>query len=243
MNNIALHKAHQGTEGVGVSVNRLFPIAGKMNHDPFVLWDHFSIPASSGFPDHPHRGFEAITYVMQGSMQHTDNLGNTSTVTAGGMQRFTAGKGIVHSEMPSAEGETHGIQLWINLPHRLKQVLPEYQQVDSEAIPEVEIDGGTMRVLVGQGSPLKLLTPVHYLDVSLQAGKQFSYSVPQHFHGFIYVVEGQITGQGISAAQGDSLLYEQGGEVSVNVGTNSRFLLCFGEPHGEPIIQRGTFVD
>ena len=240
---VRLHKAHQSTEGVGVSVNRLFPVAGKRNHDPFVLWDHFSVPAAAGFPDHPHRGFEAITYIMQGTMQHRDNLGNASTVSSGGLQRFTAGKGIVHSEMPSAEGVTRGIQLWINLPQKLKQVEPTYQQVDSDSVPEHTVAGGKVKVLAGEGSPLELLTPVRYLDVSVQSDSMYSDELPNEFQGIIYVVAGQITAGGISAEESDALLYERGGRISVKANKDSRFLFCFGKPHKEPIYQHGTFVD
>jgi redox-sensitive bicupin YhaK (pirin superfamily) len=232
---------------VGVSVNRLFPIAGKANHDPFVLWDHFNVPASAGFPDHPHRGFEAITYIMQGSMQHTDNLGNSSTVTPGGLQRFTAGKGIVHSEMPSADGATRGIQLWINLPRRLKQIDPAYQQVDADAVPVYPIDGGEVRELVGEHSPLQLKTAVRYLDVKLQAGHCFSDAMPQDFRGLVYVIDGEISAvadeQKISVSAGNSLLYEAGSELNIQAETDSRILLCFGRPHNEPVYQHGTYVD
>ena len=125
-------------EGDGVMVKRLMPRQGLMNFDPFVLMDHFDIEGG-GFPDHPHRGFEAITYMLDGGMQHVDNLGNKSVVYAGGLQRFTAGKGLVHSEMP--QGRAQGIQLWINLPKRLKQMQPSYQQVDAEDIPSDSNDG------------------------------------------------------------------------------------------------------
>ena len=141
-------------EGDGVDVKRLFPLQGFMNFDPFVLWDHFNIGPGRGFPDHPHRGFEAITYMFDGGMNHKDNLGNESFVTAGGAQRFTAGAGMVHSEMPAEAGESNGIQLWINLPQRLKKIEPGYQQVDAAEFPIVELEAGQVKILVGENSPL-----------------------------------------------------------------------------------------
>ena len=247
MATLTLHRAHKGSEGVGVNVSRLFPVAGKMHHDPFVLWDDFAVPPSAGFPDHPHRGFEAITYVTRGSMKHTDNLGNSSTVLPGGLQRFTAGRGIIHSEMPSAEGMTQGIQLWINLPKALKQIAPDYQQVNTDDVPEVTIDGGRVRVLVGEGSPLKLHTPVRYLDVQLAAGHVFSETMPADFRGLLYVLEGAVevttSGESVQVAPSESVLYEAGASPQFTTKSDSRVMVCFGRPHNEPILQRGTFVD
>lgn len=130
---IELYQVKEVAEGDGVDVKRLFPVPGRMNFDPFVLWDHFDILPGKGFPDHPHRGFEAITYMFSGGMNHQDNLGNASFVESGGAQRFTAGSGIVHSEMPAETGRSNGIQLWINLPKRLKTLPASYQQVDDGA--------------------------------------------------------------------------------------------------------------
>jgi len=153
-------------EGDGVDVKRLFPLRDFMNFDPFVLWDHFTLDSGRGFPDHPHRGFEAITYMFEGGMNHKDNLGNESFVTAGGAQRFTAGSGLVHSEMPAQTGVSNGIQLWINLPKRLKQVDAEYQQVNANEFPVKKLDGGTVKTIVGENSPLQLKTSVIYRHVT-----------------------------------------------------------------------------
>ncbi len=129
------YKAVHTQEGDNAEVNRLFPLPGRLMHyDPFVLWDEFTVQPGAGFPTHPHRGFEAITYVFSGEMQHADNLGNTSTVGPGGAQRFTAGRGIEHSEMPGETQATRGIQLWINLPQRLKQLDPDYQEVPASRL-------------------------------------------------------------------------------------------------------------
>ncbi|MFQ5586726.1 MAG: pirin family protein, partial [Thermodesulfobacteriota bacterium] len=210
---------------------------------PFVLWDHFDVSPGAGFPDHPHRGFEAITYVFEGSMNHKDNLGNESTVTRGGAQRFTAGKGLVHSEMPSPEGHTRGIQLWINLPKRLKTTQPSYQQVDAQDIPKQVIDRGTVRTIAGEGSPLELHTPVRYLDVSLEEGGQLREQIPGDYRGFVYMVDGKATVNGDEVYSGDGCYMENVAELHVEAGGSCRFMVCFGRPHGEPIRQYGPYVD
>jgi len=243
MENMFLRAAVTGAEGENVEVNRLFPVQGFMNFDPFVLWDDFTVPPSAGFPDHPHRGFEAVTYIFEGSMQHKDNLGNESTVHPGGLQRFTAGKGIVHSEMPSPGGTTRGIQLWVNLSKKLKQEDPAYQQVDADAVPERTIDGGMVRELIGKDSPLQLKTPVCYLDVKLDSGGKFSETMPDEYRGFVYMMKGAATVNGNDLATGSALFYEGAATVEVDSGASCHFMVCFGRPHGEPIHQHGTYVD
>ncbi|MDY6979863.1 MAG: pirin family protein [Pseudomonadota bacterium] len=231
-------------EGDGAEVQRLFPIPRRMmNYDPFVLWDHFTIEPGNGFPTHPHRGFEAITYMFSGSMEHKDNLGNQSTVTAGGAQRFTAGRGIEHSEMPSSQGHSSGIQLWINLPQRLKQIDPGYQQVDSEALPVQQVDDARVRVIVGESSSLKIKTDMRYYDVQLPAGGQYVEPVPGGFRGLCYVLEGAIEVNGQSLEAGQALFFESMTELAVKGQQDSRFMLVMGQPHEEPIHQWGPFVD
>jgi len=237
---VAIQHANVVPEGDGVEVKRLMPVANRRNFDPFVLWDHFDI-AAGGFPNHPHRGFEAITYMFEGGMQHADNLGNKGTVHGGGAQRFTAGRGIVHSEMP--DGHAAGIQLWINLPQRLKGVDPDYQQVEKGEIPEVELEGGSIRIIVGEGGPVQLKTNVEYLDVSLKAGARLERAVPEGTRGFIYLVDGSIRANGELAEAGSALYVEDELEMTINAVEDARFMWCFGKPHGEPIFQHGPFVD
>ena len=231
-------------EGDGAEVQRLFPIPRRMmNYDPFVLWDHFTIEPGNGFPTHPHRGFEAITYMFSGSMQHKDNLGNQSTVTVGGAQRFTAGRGIEHSEMPAAEGQSSGIQLWINLPQRLKQIQPDYQQVDGEQVPVVQQEDARVRVIVGDSSPMKIQTDIRYYDVSLSTGGQYQETVPKAFRGLLYLMQGAIEVNAQRLSQGQALFFEHTDALSVSAAGDSRFMLVMGRPHGEPIRQWGPFVD
>jgi quercetin 2,3-dioxygenase len=240
---IFVRSATVGSEGDGAEVNRLFPVHGFMNFDPFVLWDNFTIRSGAGFPDHPHRGFEGVTYVMQGSVNHTDNLGNDSTVHQGGMQRFTAGKGIIHSEMPSAEQETRGIQLWVNLPAQLKSLAPDYQQVNAQDIDIIEIPGGIVRVLADDDTVLKLHTRVNYQDVELHAGFQYDLDIDADMRGFVYVLSGEVSVLGHTVKPAGACFIEQPGKLGITALAESRFMLCFGVPHNQPINQHGSFVD
>jgi len=233
-------KALNVPEGDGLVVKRLMPVHGLMNFDPFVLCDHFDID-SGGFPDHPHRGFEGMTYMLAGGMQHADNLGNRSVVTGGGVQRFTAGKGIIHSEMP--QGRAQGIQLWINLPQRLKKLDASYQQVDADEMPVATNQGVTIRTMVGEGSPTKVQTPMLYWDVSLEASSDFQREIPDDFRGFVYVLEGDVILNHEQLKTSEAAFFDTSENLNIQANMDSRILVCFGKPHGEPIHQHGPFVD
>ncbi|MDQ6989753.1 MAG: pirin family protein [Mariprofundaceae bacterium] len=232
-------KALAVPEGDGVVVKRLMPSQNLRNYDPFVLCDHFDIE-SGGFPDHPHRGFEAITYMLAGGMQHADNLGNRSTVYAGGAQRFTAGKGIVHSEIP--QGRAVGLQLWINLPQKLKHIEPAYQQVDAADIKVEKKDGVLLRHIVGEAGII-LQTPVLYLDISLLPQSHYEVHIPDGFRGFVYVLQGHVWLQEQHLHASEALFIEGVQHLQIQAKDNSQIMVCFGLPHGEPIYQHGPFVD
>ncbi|MCW8900303.1 MAG: pirin family protein [Gammaproteobacteria bacterium] len=243
-NNTFIKSVSEMSEGDGVDVHRLFPVSSKMmNFDPFVLWDNFNLGPARGFPTHPHRGFEAITYMFTGSIEHKDNLGNHSTVTSGGAQRFTAGRGLEHSEMPDSQDMSNGIQLWINLAKNKKAIEPDYQQVDKENIPNIDIDGGTIRVIVGEESPVKLHTAVRYLDVHLNADAVLIEKVPDDFRGFIYLLNGQLKVNAETVNEKEAFFFENIEELDIAALSNSHFMLCMGKPHREPIRQYGPFVD
>ena len=243
-NNTFIHPAVEMSEGDGVDVNRLFPVSSKMmNYDPFVLWDNFNLGPERGFPTHPHRGFEAITYMFSGSIEHKDNLGNHSTVTSGGAQRFTAGRGMEHSEMPDSQVNSNGIQLWINLAKNKKTIEPDYQQVDEENIPIINIEGGNIRVIVGDESPVKLITPVRYLRVNLDAGAKLKETIPNDFRGFIYLLSGKLDANKEQVNQREAYFFENIEVLDIEALEESHFMLCMGQPHGEPIHQHGPFVD
>jgi len=244
MSGIIFDRAQEMMEGAGARVNRLFPISReRMNFDPFVLFDDFRIQPGAGFPTHPHRGFEAITYIFHGSIRHEDNLGNASTVTDGGAQRFTAGRGLEHSEMPSREGETRGIQLWINLPQRLKGIDPDYRQSDADEMPARAIDGGQIRTIVGEDGPVTLHTPVIYREIKLEPGGVYSEEMPQGFRGLIYVVDGDISIGQQSLGPSGVAFFEAPVRFEVSTDAGAHFMACFGQPHGEPIRQWGPYVD
>ena len=240
---IIKRKTVETHEGEGVIVKRLMPIPQFRNYDPFVLWDDFTIKPGNGFPDHPHRGFEAITYLFNGSIRHKDNLGNASTVHAGGAQRFSAGRGIVHSEMPNEKNPTRGIQLWINLPQRLKNINPAYQQVNHDEFPINYIEGGQIKTIVGDGSPLEIKTPMSYMELQLNTGADYSEATTSAMRGLVYMVEGEteINGQIYKAA--DSAFFENETDIKIIANSKSRLMICYGSPHGEPIVQHGPYVD
>ena len=240
---IKIQDVHIVPEGDGVDVKRLFPLHGFMNFDPFVLWDHFELASGRGFPDHPHRGFEAITYILEGGMNHKDNLGNASFVTAGGAQRFTAGQGLVHSEIPADSVVSKGIQLWINLPKRLKQVNPEYQQVNSNEFPIKNIDGGSVKIIVGEASPLKLRTHVSYQHITLNKEAMFKFNLQSGMRGFIYIIQGSGRLNSVNMNSGQAAFIEDECLLEFKAIQNCEFMLCMGMPHGEPIRQHGPFVD
>jgi len=238
--NLEVVTAVEVPEGDGVTVRRLMPVAGRLNFDPFVLWDHFDI-AGGGFPDHPHRGFEAITYLFDGGMRHADNLGNRGTVGPGGAQRFTAGSGIVHSELP--DGHAHGVQLWINLPQRLKAIDPDYQQLQAAGLPEEEGDGVVVRTIVGTGSPLTLHTEVTYLDLRFTAGGRLSRPIPAGHRGLVYAVGGETEVERRRIGAGDACFVDGADGLTITSDAGARLLWVFGRPHGEPIRQHGPYVD
>jgi redox-sensitive bicupin YhaK (pirin superfamily) len=234
----------QTREGANAEVRRLFPLPGRlMNYDPFVLWDDFTVRPGAGFPTHPHRGFEAVTYLFSGEMQHRDNLGNISTIGPGGAQRFTAGRGIEHSEMPGDKADARGIQLWINLPQRLKQIDPGYQEIPAMEIPQQDIDGGYVRTIIGKGSPLHLHTDVHYLEVVLGDNAEYGNSLDEIHQGFIYLVAGDATLGDTRLEAGDACFLETGNIWQIESQSGCRLMVCTGTPHREPIIQHGPFVD
>ena len=241
--NITIRHAQETNEGDAVQVKRLFPIPSFMNFDPFMLWDHFDVEPGSGFPDHPHRGFEGVTYMLNGSMEHKDNLGNQSRVEPGGVQRFTAGSGIVHSEMPGTEGSNKGIQLWVNLPQRLKGLDPDYQQVDQCDLPVQEFTGGYLRTLVGDGSPLKIRTPVIYKHLELQAGGEYTQILESGFRGLVYVINGDMVLSTHVLAMGDAAFVENTSSITLSTEQGCSVMICFGQPHNEPVRQHGPFVD
>ncbi|MCF7886052.1 MAG: pirin family protein [Candidatus Marinimicrobia bacterium] len=236
-------KARETTDGAGAKISRVFPGHSLRHIDPFVLLDEFFVSAEASFPEHPHRGFEAITYMLEGAFRHKDNLGNDSVVAAGGAQRFSAGKEIRHAELPGTENMNHGLQLWINLPGKLKNMEPTYQQVEPEDIPKKEENGVYIRSIVCENSPLTLHTKVEYIDVEMDQGAWFEKHIPAEWNTIIYVIDNNLIFDDLTLTPGEAIIGEFKNSLKVQAPERSRFVLITGQPHNEPIRQRGSIVE
>ncbi|KAL5699523.1 hypothetical protein ACHQM5_030410 [Ranunculus cassubicifolius] len=238
-------------EGVNAIARR--SIGGyEMNHfDPFLLLDDSSFESPAGFPDHPHRGFETVSYMLKGSVQHEDFEGHKGIIRAGGLQWMTAGRGILHSEMPTPTGSHRVLQLWVNLAAKDKMVAPRYQELESEEIAEAEQDGVKVRVIAGESmgikSDVRTMTPTMYLDFTLQPGSYFKQPVPQSWNAFVYVIDGEgVFGDSKAKPTLPHNLLLLGAGDCVEAWNKSskevRFVLIGGEPLNEPMARRGPFV-
>ncbi|PIA38358.1 hypothetical protein AQUCO_02800206v1 [Aquilegia coerulea] len=238
-------------EGEGAVVRRTIGRPELKYFDPFLLLDEFSISAPAGFPDHPHRGFETVTYMLEGAVTHEDFQGHKGTIHEGDMQWMTAGKGIVHSEMPAAQGTQKGLQLWLNLSSKHKMMEPRYQELQSKDIAEVARDGVKVRVIAGEAlgtqSPIYTRTPTMYLDFTLNPGANLQQLIPSTWNSFVYIIEGEghfgsTMSSSITAHHVLVLGPGDGVEVLNNSSELLRFILVGGEPLGEPVVQLGPFV-
>jgi redox-sensitive bicupin YhaK (pirin superfamily) len=262
-------------EGAGVHLRRAFGFGDTSEFDPFLLLDDFrnDIPEEylAGFPWHPHRGIETITYVLAGSVEHGDSMGNRGSITSGDIQWMTAGSGIIHQEMPKGDeaGRMHGFQLWANLPSARKMTAPRYQEVKAGEIPEVTDDDGTrVRIVCGsfwgtKGPVEGIATDPIYLDISIPPGKKKTLPVATTRHAFAYVFAGggkfcnasgplAVPTEGVgwmdtappARAENRSLvLFDSGDEVAVQTGDEGiRFLLVSGKPLEEPVAWYGPIV-
>ena len=232
-------------EGDGVVVTRLFPTHQIMNHDPFVLFDHFTLKEGTGFPNHPHRGFEAITYVFEGGMNHKDNLGNDKFVSQGGAQVFCAGSGLIHSEMPAKKGTTSGIQLWINLAKKEKGISPTYQFFNKEDLPSYSENGIEVTDIVGSNSPVFLNTEITYQHLKFVKAIQKSTMVQKYSNVIIYIVSGEFQINKQHTLSGESLLIssQKVGQIDITAKSIGSIVVCSAVPHKEPIHQHGPYVD
>jgi len=237
-------------EGAGVQIHRAFPTRNFDYLDPFLLLDEmgpfeFAPGQSAGFPDHPHRGFETVTYLLDGQMEHRDSFGHHGRLNPGDVQWMTAGSGLVHSEMPGADlakngGLLHGFQLWVNLPKRDKMTAPRYQELKSAEIPTAATPDGSVKVKVIAGEALGAKavigthTPILYLHFALAPGATHVQDVPHTWNAFAYDIAGhEFT---IFAKNGDTV------ELTNSTDRPAEFLLIAGEPLGETIARYGPFV-
>jgi redox-sensitive bicupin YhaK (pirin superfamily) len=251
-------------EGAGVRLRRSISPHPSNRFDPFLLFDHFAFndPLEGpilGFPMHPHRGIETVTYILEGSVNHRDSLGNSGMIGPGDVQWMTSGRGILHEEMPrrGPGGEIYGFQLWVNLPAALKMSQPRYQEVSAKNIPSVEKDGVTVRVVAGEvfgvkGPVTEIAANPLYIDVTLAPGKEFVQEVPSGHTVVAYVFEGSGTFDNGEAGSGESapvsavrmVQFEDGDHVRARANSDSpfRFMLIAGAPFKEPIVPYGPFV-
>jgi len=248
-------------EGAGVRLVRSIATARLDYLDPFLLFDHFGSDDPrdylAGFPMHPHRGIETVTYMLAGEVDHRDTLGNAGAIGAGDVQWMTAGGGIMHEEMPRPhDGRMGGFQLWVNMPAKLKMSAPRYQDVPAATIPVVERDDGArVRVVAGEidgvrGPVREIYAEPEYLDVTLPAGVGFEQPVPRGHTAFAYVFEGEgrfgdeaRAGDGEAVAHPRLVVFGDGDVVRVRADASPvRFLLVSGAPLGEPIARYGPFV-
>jgi len=234
-------KAEDATEGEDTDVKRLFPSRKLKSFDPFVILDDYSSEKPELIGAHEHRGFEAVTFQVEGSGQHVDNLGNKGIITSGSAQRFTAGRSIIHEE-GLMDAHNRGLQLWINLPKNLKQIEPGYQKADSAQLPTIIEDKAIIRTIIGPGSPITLHTSVIYQFITAENGYIKQFSIPEGYRGFMYVLEGTLRVDSLEANAYEGIFFEVGESPKVSAVQKSRFILLAGRPHNEPIKQRGSFV-
>jgi redox-sensitive bicupin YhaK (pirin superfamily) len=245
------------SDGAGVKLTRVIGQPALDMLDPFLMLDEFRSDSGNdyiaGFPNHPHRGFETVTYMLAGRMRHGDNQGNSGLLTAGSVQWMTAGRGIVHSEMPEQEeGLMQGFQLWVNLPAKDKMTAPRYQDIAPERIPEVQLAPGVKaRVIVGEQAGVRgpvenVATDPLYLDLDLDAETSTEIDIPNGHNGFVYVYEGQARVGAEAASElmrGDlGVLSRDGNKIRITSAVATKAILVAGRPLNEPVAKYGPFV-
>jgi redox-sensitive bicupin YhaK (pirin superfamily) len=242
-------------EGAGVLLRRSVSPRASNEHDPFLLFDHFAFnnPLEGplrGFPMHPHRGIETVTYILDGSVNHRDSLGNAGVIGPGDVQWMTSGRGILHEEMPrrGESGNIYGFQLWVNLPAAQKMGQPRYQEVNSSTIPTIEKDGATIRLVAGEldgirGPVTEIAASPLYLDVKLAPGSKFIYPIPSGYTALAYVFEGagEFANEVVESVS-MVVFNRDGDQLEVKSDSGVRFMLIAGAPFKEPIVPYGPFV-
>jgi|TARA_B110000261_G_scaffold23462_1_gene25077 redox-sensitive bicupin YhaK (pirin superfamily) len=247
------------TDGAGVELVRVIGQSALMELDPFLLLDAFRSDNPDdyigGFPAHPHRGFETVTYLLNGRMRHKDNTGNEGIIAAGSVQWMTAGKGIIHSEMPEQEnGLLEGFQLWINLPKSHKMTSPQYQEYDNDSIPTEDRNNASIKVISGktshgtQGPVEQPLTAPLYFDIQLEANTTLTETLPHEHNAFVYVIKGEVTlldekNEIVSIKRDQLAILTKGESLTLTANDQStQFLLIAGKPLNEPIARGGPFI-
>lgn len=241
----------QTTDGAGVNLTRIIGGMELNMLDPFLLLDEFGSDNPkdyiAGFPPHPHRGFETITYMLNGKFRHKDSAGNEGYLTDGSVQWMTAGRGVIHSEMPEqTEGLVRGFQLWLNLPKEKKMIEPAYNDISAERIPKVDFEGGRARIISGKflgiSGPGKPHTGMLYYDIVLDLSTHFTMPIDNGWNAFIYIYEGSLQ-LDREVNKGHLIVLDQEGELDLTAGQKgAKFIVVAGEPLNEPVARGGPFV-
>ena len=241
----------QTTDGAGVNLTRIIGSMELNMLDPFLLLDEFGSDNPkdyiAGFPPHPHRGFETITYMLKGKFRHKDSAGNEGYLTDGSVQWMTAGRGVIHSEMPEqTEGLVRGFQLWLNLPKEKKMIDPAYNDIPAKKIPIVDFEGGSARIISGKflgiTGPGEPHTGVLYYDIDLDLSARFTMPIDNGWNAFIYIYEGSVR-LDREINQGHLIVLDQEGELDLTAGKEgAKFIVVAGEPLNEPVARGGPFV-
>jgi quercetin 2,3-dioxygenase len=251
--------ARSQSEGAGATVRRSIGTPSLKNFTPFLMLDHFNVPPGAGFPDHPHRGQETITYLLRGAVDHEDFAGNKGTIGPGDLQFMTAGRGIMHAEMPNLQSEENvGLQLWVDLPKHLKNCEPRYRDLRANEIPVGQTQDEKVSVKVISGTSLGVeslkdlaYTPVWLLDVTIHPGGRIEQQIPEGWNAFVYTLEGATTFTTATDSQTitpyHNVVFQQQGEgiiASVEEGAtdDARFVIVAGTPLDQPVVQYGPFV-
>lgn len=240
-------------EGVGASVLRVIGTSELRNLDPFLMFDHFSGRLPGGFPDHPHRGFETISYILEGSFLHEDSKGNKGELQPGDVQWMTAGRGVLHAEMPgSSEHDSIGFQIWLNLPKEKKMIDPYYQEFKAKQIPLADNGKGTKAKVIcgnefGIKGSVKPNLPVEYVDYTIQSKNGFEKVIPANWNSLIYVITGSLIVNSQKIGKNTAVVFKNEKEEKLihfeaSVDEDVRFLFIGGLPLNEPIVQHGPFV-
>ncbi|PCI34943.1 MAG: quercetin 2,3-dioxygenase [Elusimicrobia bacterium] len=250
---IRIFSAAAVSDGAGVKLKRSIGLGPDNRLDPFLLLDEMDSEEGSdylgGFPMHPHRGFETVTYMIEGKMRHEDSMGNSGLLVSGGAQWMTAGRGIIHSEMPEQEGgRLHGFQLWVNLPAADKMQAPRYQDIEPARIPELDLGSGAhARLIAGQladgvGPVEGIGTQPLFVDLSLAENAHVEIPLPESHNAFVYCFEGAVRVGEDYVRDDHAAILSSGGAARLHSDSGGRCLLLAAKPIGEPVVQHGPFV-
>lgn len=257
---VKTYVAREQAEGAGARVRRTIGVPSLRNFTPFLMMDHFSVSPDAGFPDHPHRGMETITYLIEGKTRHEDFAGNKGILEPGDLQFMTAGRGVVHAEMPDPDSGTNvGIQLWVDLPKHLKNCEPRYRDLKASEIPVAKSDDGKVQIKVISGKSHGVdsvrdlaYTPVWFLEITIQPGGKIEQDLPANWNAFAYVLSGVAdfsngTSKSTTVTPYHNVVFGQSGDgvnISVEEGASeeAKIILVAGQPHDQPIVQYGPFV-